>query len=206
MAEALFIQSLIYAAQEEQRKHNLFASVTIAQAALESAWGKSTLSRQAHNLFGIKGTGPAGYVEMPTWEVVNGERVETTAKFRRYHNRAESIIDRSQILTTLPRYKPVLEAKTPEEQARALQQCGWATDPAYAAKLISIISGYQLDYYDLLGPFPDVPASHWAAGAIDWVREQGLMAGYPDGTFRPEQPVTRAEAAAIIERLFRAIK
>jgi len=51
-----------------------------------------------------------------------------------------------------------------------------------------------------------VPASHWAAGAIDWVREQGLMAGYPDGTFRPEQPVTRAEMAAIIERLFRAIK
>lgn len=51
------------------------------------------------------------------------------------------------------------------------------------------------------GPFPDVPGDHWAAGAIAWAKARGLMAGYPDGTFRPEAPVTRAELASALERL-----
>src|SRR5690606_272983 len=153
-----FIESIAEAARAEQRKHRLFASVTIAQAALESAWGQSKLARGANNLFGIKGTGPAGNVEMPTWEVVNGQRVETTARFRRYHSRAECIEDRSRILTTLSRYRDVLEAGTWREQAKALQACGWATDPGYADKLVGIITQWRLEQYDLPpGPFPDVP-------------------------------------------------
>ena len=197
-----FIAHLAPVVQEEQRKHGLFASVTLAQAALESVWGQSKLAREAHNLFGIKGTGPAGYVEMPTWEVVNGQRVQTTARFRRYHSRAECLEDRSRILTTLSRYRDVREAGTPELQARALQECGWATDPQYAAKIIQIIDQHGLRQYDVPpGPFRDVPGNHWAAGAIAWAKQKGLLGGYPDGTFRPEAPVTRAELAAVLQRL-----
>src|SRR5690606_1028210 len=135
-------------------------------AALESAWGKSTLAVQAHNLFGIKGSGPAGFIELPTWEVVNGKRVEIRAKFRRYNNVAECLADRSAILTSLSRYKPVLAARTRHEQARALQDCGWATDPTYAGKLMGIVLQYRLEQYDLPpGPFEDVPGNHWAAEA-----------------------------------------
>lgn len=203
----VFIESIAEAARAEQRKHRLFASVTIAQAALESAWGQSKLAREAHNLFGIKGVGPAGYVEMPTWEVVNGQRVQTTARFRRYNSRAECIEDRSRILTTLSRYRDVLEAGTPELQSRALQECGWATDPQYGAKLLAIILQHHLTQYDLSpGPFPDVPGDHWAAGAIAWAKARGLMAGYPDGAFRPEAAITRAELAAVLERFDRYLK
>jgi len=53
----------------------------------------------------------------------------------------------------------------------------------------------------LAGPFIDVRGDHWAAGDIAWVKARGLMAGYPDGTFRPDQPVTRAELASVVVRI-----
>jgi len=51
------------------------------------------------------------------------------------------------------------------------------------------------------GPFKDVPASHWAADSIKRVKEAGIMAGHSDGAFRPDQPVTRAELAVVVDRL-----
>lgn len=50
-------------------------------------------------------------------------------------------------------------------------------------------------------PFADVPVDHWVADAIVAAKDAGLMNGYPDGTFRPNQPVTRAELAAVIGKL-----
>lgn len=51
------------------------------------------------------------------------------------------------------------------------------------------------------GPFPDVPAKHWAAGAIRFVAERGIMSGFKDGSFKPNEPVTRAQMAAILRRM-----
>ena len=59
---------------EAQRKYGVPAAVTIAQAIVESGWGGSTPAAQDHNLFGIKGTGPAGGALYPTTEYVNGRR------------------------------------------------------------------------------------------------------------------------------------
>lgn len=194
-----FIRRLAPLAQEEQRKHRLRASVTIAQAALESRWGSSKLAVEANNLFGIKGEGPAGYIELPTTELVEGRWVRTTARFRKYRDWRECLEDRSRILTTLDRYAEVTRAATPEAQAWAIQRGGWATDPAYAEKIITIIRQFGLELCD--GPFTDVPPQHWAAQDIALVTGAGIMGGYPDGTFRPESTVTRAELASALARL-----
>lgn len=201
-----FIQALLPAAQDGQRKHGLFASVTIAQAALESGWGQSGLSKQACNLFGIKGTGPAGSVAMPTWEVINGKRVDTTANFRKYHNYAECLADRAEILTSLSRYRDVLDAGNPEEQCKALKAGGWATDPDYATKLINIIDQYNLRQYDVQpGPFPDVPCDAWGAEDIAAAKEAGLVQGMDDGLFHMDEPLTRRQGTVMIARLARKL-
>ena len=202
MGQQEFIASLVPTAKEHHKKYNLFASVTIAQAALESAWGQSQLSKKAYNLFGIKGTGPAGFVEMETLEVVKGQNVIVKARFRKYHDYAECLEDRAQILTSLSRYRDVLDAGTAEEQCKALKDGGWATDPAYATKLIQIMNQHGLKKYDVRpGPFRDVFSDHWAFAAIEKAKKKGIMRGYEDGTFRPDAPVTRADLAVVLERI-----
>lgn len=125
-------------------------SVTIAQAALESAWGESGLTKNANALFGIKAgkswTGKR-YTTRTT-EVQNGNTISTTADFRAYDSWAESIIDHDDFLRKIPRYEAVCNAKTGYEAADALQAAGYATDPYYAHKLQSIISQYGLSKYD----------------------------------------------------------
>src|SRR5262249_44453450 len=71
-AQEAFISQIAPGAVAAQQRYGVPASVTIAQAIDESGWGRSELASQDHNLFGIKGTGPAGSVEMPTQEYING--------------------------------------------------------------------------------------------------------------------------------------
>jgi flagellum-specific peptidoglycan hydrolase FlgJ len=131
----------------------LFPSVKAAQAALETGYGKSTVGG-ANNMFGIKATGSTtpywdgSVYNASTKEVANGVTYTTTSGFRAYKTLTDSIRDHSHLLTTLSRYKPVLAATTPEDQARALQSAGYATDPGYAAKLISIINMHGLKELD----------------------------------------------------------
>src|SRR6185437_2533420 len=79
-----------------QQRYGVPASVTIAQAIEESAWGQSSLAAQYHNLFGVKGSGPAGSVTLPTQEYQNGSWVTVDAQFAVYHNDAESIADHAE--------------------------------------------------------------------------------------------------------------
>jgi flagellar protein FlgJ len=128
----------------------LFPSVAIAQAALETGWGKSTID-EANNMFGIKATGS-------TNEWWHGDKVEATTtetgqgivqqSFRAYNSLGDSIKDHTNLLLTLPRYDIVRNAKTPEEQAKALYTAGYAKDPNYGSKLIKIINDYDLKDYD----------------------------------------------------------
>src|SRR6185312_10540687 len=95
-----FINLVAPGAVAAQQRYGVPASVTIAQAIEESAWGRSSLAAQYHNLFGIKGTGPAGSVTLPTQEYQNGSWVTTDAHFAVYHNDAESIADHAELLAT----------------------------------------------------------------------------------------------------------
>lgn len=133
----------------------LFPSVMLAQAILESNNGNSLLTREAFNFFGIKADKSwlnAGkpYVSKQTTEYVDGEPVVIVGKFRKYSNPTESFKDRNNFLLSNSRYTKagVFSAKTPEEQARALQTAGYATDPNYSTLLIKLINQNNLKQFD----------------------------------------------------------
>lgn len=141
-----FIAAIAPDAVKDWHHSGVPASLTIAQAALESNWGSSGLARQANNLFGIKGTGPAGSVMMPTTEYRNGSPIRMNAPFRKYRSWAESIADHTRLLQN-KRYAGVLR-RSGQEAAKAVAAAGYATDPSYASKLIGLMEKYDLYQYD----------------------------------------------------------
>jgi flagellar protein FlgJ len=132
----------------------LFPSVKMAQAALESGWGKSAIG-SANNLFGIKATGSntpywsGDMVSASTMENYGSGPVSITDSFRSYETLQDSIKDHTYLFMSLPRYAAVKTAATPENQAHAIQAGGYATDPNYAEKLIRIIEEYNLKNLDV---------------------------------------------------------
>lgn len=146
-----FIQKYKSSVMEACKGTPIFASVTLAQAALETGWGKAAID---NNMFGIKSTGN----HTPFWdgrsksvlttEYVNGKKIHKYCSFRTYKTIADSVRDHNYLFLNNVRYKRVLEAKTPEEQCRMIKACGYATAPNYADTLISIIKKYNLTQYD----------------------------------------------------------
>ncbi|MGH3256929.1 MAG: glycoside hydrolase family 73 protein [Streptosporangiaceae bacterium] len=147
-AQQAFISAVAPGAVAAQRRYGIPAAVTIAQAIDESGWGQSELATADHNLFGIKGTGPAGTVVRPTEEYEDGSWVATTASFRVYHNVAESIADHSRLLATGESYQQAMDNRqAPDAFANDLTGV-YATDPNYGSSLISIMRLYNLYRYD----------------------------------------------------------
>lgn len=134
-------------ATENMRKTGVPASVTLAQAALETGWGSSSIG-DAKNMFGIKGTGPAGSIRVSTQEFVNGRMITIQDNFRKYHSWQESFDDHAKLLQN-SRYGYALQYnKDPNRYAQEIHKAGYATDPNYASKLISIMKAnnfYQFD-------------------------------------------------------------
>ena len=127
-----------------QSRYGVPAAVTIAQAIDESGWGQSALAIRDHNLFGIKGTGPAGTDMMPTQEYQNGQYVTVTSPFRVYHNVAESIADHGKLLATSSSYQHAMaDRHLPDAFATDLTGV-YATDPHYGSSLIAIMRLYNL--------------------------------------------------------------
>lgn len=147
-----FIARIAVYAVADMRLTRIPASVTIAQAILESAWGESSLTRNGNNLFGIKGVGTAGSGMYKTKEFVNGQWVTIDAQFRHYHNLRESIADHSALLLNGTRDKPDrylgVVGTDYKNAAYALRAGGYATDPDYPQLLINLIEQYDLYQYD----------------------------------------------------------
>ena len=151
-AERTFIEQIAPGAMAAQRKYGVPAAVTIAQAIVESGWGSSTLAAQDHNLFGIKGTGPAGGAFYPTTEYVNGRPVTRTAEFRVYHDVAQSIEDHGKLLADSGYYGQAMASRhDPDAFANALTGV-YATDPDYGTKIIGMMQQYHLYRYDAGAP------------------------------------------------------
>ncbi len=143
-----FINKIARAAALSQARFGVPASITIAQAILESGWGKSTLASKYNNYFGIKGRGPAGTVRLSTSEYYGGwTRIRDG--FRVYKNVQGSIDDHAKLLAFTPKYyaRAMRQKNRPDDFARALQGV-YATDPGYAGKLISLMRTYNLYRYN----------------------------------------------------------
>jgi peptidoglycan hydrolase-like protein with peptidoglycan-binding domain/LysM repeat protein len=147
-----FMDKMAADAIKSQRETGVPASVTLAQAALESGWGKSGLTTQGNNFFGIKGKGPAGSVTMPTKEVLNGKRVTVDAPFRKYNSPSESFADHGNFLRQNKRYSEAFKHTGDAERfAKEIHKAGYATDPEYSNKLIAMINKYGLERFDAIG-------------------------------------------------------
>jgi len=130
------------ASQQSGIPHHLI----LAQAALESNWGKKEIptanGQPSYNLFGIKASDDwqGKTTTVTTTEYQNGQPVKMQQRFKVYDSYMDALGDYIHLLTTNPRYREVVAAVQPEAGAYALQRAGYATDPAYATKLIQIIT------------------------------------------------------------------
>lgn len=145
---ANFLSNIKSGALQLWSKFGILPSVAAGQAALESAWGLSSLSTKYNNLFGIKGSYQGNSAMMNTWEVYGGQRYDIKAGFRAYPDWATSILDYGVFLTVNQRYKAAIGIKDYKGQITAIHKAGYATDPQYANKVISIIDSYGLAAWD----------------------------------------------------------
>ncbi|MBQ8224100.1 MAG: glucosaminidase domain-containing protein [Bacteroides sp.] len=142
-----YIKQYAPLAVEQMKQHRIPASITLAQGLLESGAGRSTLARKSNNHFGIKcGSGWKG----------KSVRYDDDARnecFRAYRHPKDSYEDHSLFLTRGSRYAFLFKLKITDYKgwARGLKKAGYATDPSYANRLITIIEDYDLYKYDSQG-------------------------------------------------------
>ncbi|MDO9116307.1 MAG: flagellar assembly peptidoglycan hydrolase FlgJ [Polaromonas sp.] len=140
-----FVSRMLPAAQRASEATGVPAQLIMAQAALESGWGRREIRAEdgqtSYNVFGIKADkswkGPV--VETMTTEYVNGVAQKGRASFRAYGSYDEAFSDYARFLVTNPRYANVLSTQDPSEAAHGLQRAGYATDPQYGGKLVRIM-------------------------------------------------------------------
>lgn len=149
-----FLKQIAPSAQKLQREYGVLASVSMAQAALESNFGTSQLSATYNNLFGVKTDITDGNgVNLPTLEFIDGEMVERSERFKVYSSWEESMRAHAELIYygtswNSEYYAAVKNGKSYQEQADGLQSAGYATDPDYATKIVEMIETWQLYNYD----------------------------------------------------------
>ncbi|MGG4263892.1 glycoside hydrolase family 73 protein [Peribacillus simplex] len=149
-----FIASIKEGAIDNYKKYGILPSITIAQAILESGWGKSELSVKYNNIFGIKSYNWDGESTNISTSEFHDDNIQ--ADFRVYDTISDSLQDHSVFLTENPRYEKhgLFSSKTYTEQATALQEAGYSTkeneagEKIYSELLIELIRQYQLQLFD----------------------------------------------------------
>ncbi|MGN0466507.1 MAG: glucosaminidase domain-containing protein [Lachnospiraceae bacterium] len=161
MTNAQFVSYIGNLAREDMKKTGILASVTIAQAILESGYGKSGLAKNANNLFGIK----AGKVwnsaawngkvyKAVTKEYINGKYITIVDSFRFYDSWEKSVLDHSYYLRTAKngsklRYPGISTCRDYRRAAQIIKNGGYATAPNYVEVICNIIRTWNLTKYDL---------------------------------------------------------
>lgn len=146
-AQAFFDKIKPYVIQDMEQT-GILASLTAAQAFIESNHGNSGLTQKANNLFGIKGSYNGQSVRMLTTEYYNGVAVRVYANFRKYPSWAESIADHSALFNRLARYKNLRGETNYIKACNNVAADGYATSPTYATTLINTINKYKLYEWD----------------------------------------------------------
>jgi len=154
-----FVTTMLPMAEQAAKRIGIDPRYLVAQAALETGWGKSVMRNadgsSSHNLFGIKASGnwQGGQARAITSEFRGGQFVKETAAFRSYDSYQDSFHDLVSLLQNNARYQDAVKsADNPEQFVRELQKAGYATDPNYASK-ISQIARQMKSYesYAMLG-------------------------------------------------------
>lgn len=141
-------------ARQMQKKYGILASISLAQAILESNWNQSELAQKYHNLYGVKAHGNQASILIETSEYENGHWLVIKDNFAVYPNWQASMEDHARLLKegtpwNALQYQHVMAAKDYKKAAQAMVADGYATDPAYAQKLINIIETWHLQRFDL---------------------------------------------------------
>lgn len=164
IAKSDFIRKLGPAARENYRRTGILASVTMAQAILESGWGQSTLAQNGNNLFGMKMNLSGNTWGGSAWDGVNsykkrtyeygsGGRYSISARFRKYSCVEDSIEDHSAYLLNArngsrKRYAGLTDTKSYKKQLQIIKKGGYATSGSYVSQLSGVISRYNLTKWD----------------------------------------------------------
>ena len=160
--ETQFIEKIGKIAQADMKRSKILASVTIAQAILESNYGHSSLGMEANNLFGMKASLSGNNwksswdgktFEKNTLEYLNGKWVTVKGTFRAYADISQSVKDHSDYLANAKngsklRYSGVVGNKSYKKTIKLIKKGGYATDPSYVTKICNIIKKYKLTKYD----------------------------------------------------------
>lgn len=136
-----YVERYSRAAIENREQYGIPASITLAQGILESASGTSYLAQMAYNHFGIKASND--------WSGDAISKPGESVRYRSYKTVTECFADHARFLKR-KRYESLFRLKITDYKgwAEGLRKCGYATDPRYAEKLISIIERYELYKYD----------------------------------------------------------
>lgn len=184
---------------KDMEESGILASLTAAQAFIESNKGNSGLTTKGNNLFGIKGTYNGQSVKMQTTEYYNGVPVKVMADFRKYPSWQESINDHSALFNRLNRYKNLRGCTDYRQACINVKNDGYATSPTYTNTLLNVINKYQLYKWDeeVLGTslaihdavtYPTLKIGDKSDYVLSWqimLNLNGYYCGAEDGIFGP---------------------
>ena len=163
----------------DMKRSGILASLTAAQALLESNNGNSKLSAPPnYNLFGIKGNYNGQSVCMNTTEYVQGKYVTVKAYFKKYPSWLESIRDHSDMFNRLARYKNLRGEKDYKTACKNVELDGYATEPNYAESLINVIQKFKLYQWDSEQP---VEADEELDQAVDIIARRVIDGRFGNG-------------------------
>ncbi len=192
--QSAFISNYTTIAIQEMDRTGIPASITLAQAIIETDWGRSTLAKESKNHFGIKCKATwkgATYYHKDDDLDKDGKLIKSC--FRAYENIDQSFIDHSEFLMNNPRYAELFSiSKTDYKKwAKGLKKCGYATSKTYAQALINTIEKYKLYQYDT------APVGNLIATAPTFVLPEGNEPNFADHI--PAMETTTIETPAVYE-------
>jgi len=144
-SQGRFLKRVVAGAALGDWRYGVPASITVAQAILESNWGDAA---PGHNLFGMKGSGPAGSVVRRVVEYHRGVRSVRPSSLRAYHDEAEALADHARVVGT---GKVYARARSHGDDRRGFASAlvgVYASDPRYAQKLDRLIRSFDLERFD----------------------------------------------------------
>ena len=202
-AQKSFIARVGALASADMKRSGILASLTIAQAILESGWGTSELATKANALFGIKADSRwSGKTYSKVSTEWNGTRtISVNALFRAYNSWEHSVEDHSAFLAAGTRYAAVIGERNYRKACTAVHKAGYATAPDYADRLIQLIETYGLAAYDAVSGAPSgTPSTPTASTPATSTPSAGKPAT-PCVTITPLTPEQKALVAALLKQL-----